>query len=143
MPGKAGLHKPSLDTSEDATATTTVAPKLVAGMIGDHNDANAELCVLERQAVTALEARDLMQASKFYMDLIKKIESLDDEASYWMRLAKAHVAMSRTRQRLGSVIEAQEWISSALELVQTHQVIVLKSQLATEYTIQNDYRTGF
>lgn len=121
VPGKAGLARSSLDTEEAATAASAAAPRLAAAMIGDRNDPLAELCLLERKAVTALEACELMKAIHFYTDLIKKLESLDDEKTYWMWLARANLGMSDTRLRLGGVQEADEWLQSALELVMAMQ----------------------
>ena len=121
VPGKAGLSKPHLDVSEAAAANTVVAPKLATAMIGDRNDARTELALLERKAISTFEARSFMMASNCYRDLIKKLTTLDDIDTYWMDLTKAFVAMSRTRQRLGSMIEAQDWQRKALELLQEHQ----------------------
>ena len=121
VPGKSGLPKPGLDTSEEATANILVAPKLAAAMIGDRNDVRSELCHLERRAIWAFEARDLLKASHFYMDVIKKIEALDDVDTHWIDLARANVGMSRTLLRLGNVHEASDWQQEALALVQSYQ----------------------
>jgi len=121
VPGKAGIPKPGLDTSAFARAYTMLAPKLAAAMIGDRNDASTELSLLERKAIWAFEARDLIKASHFYMDVLKKIEMLNEIDTYWMQLAKTQIAMSRTRLLLGSISEADEWQKEALKLVQAHQ----------------------
>ena len=76
VPGKAGLSKPGLDDSKWACRTVEVAPKLAAAMCGDQNDAGTELCLLEKQAISAFETRDLMRASNSFQDLIAKIEQV-------------------------------------------------------------------
>jgi tetratricopeptide (TPR) repeat protein len=121
VPGAAGLAKPHLDTSESAESILEVAPKLAAAMIGDRSDARTELALLERKAISAYEARNIMKASNCYMDLIKKVEALHDEETYWMDLTKARVAMSRIRLRLGNVHEAEEWQQDALALLEQRQ----------------------
>jgi tetratricopeptide (TPR) repeat protein len=121
VPGKAGLARPSLDTGEATTEALAVAPRLAAAMIGDRNDPLAEICLLERKAATALEACELLKAIHFYTDLIKKLESLDDEKTYWMWMVRGNLGMSDTRLRLGGVQEADEWLQSALELVMAMQ----------------------
>ena len=120
MPGKAGPARPSLNT-EEAFVVNLVAPRLVAAMIGNRNDPIAELCLLERRAVTALEACEFMKASHFYMDLIKKVELQDDADTYWMILAKAKLGMSDTCLQLGDVLRADDWLQSALALVAERQ----------------------
>ena len=122
MAGKAGSDKPYIDNTEWAKNACEIAPKLAAVMVGDRNDVDTELCLLERKAAHAYAGRNFMKASHFYMDLITKIESLSDLRSHWMRLCKAKTAMSKTRLRLGSVIEADEWIQDALSLLLEHQV---------------------